>query len=145
MPGARSDGPFAVWPGEDDGAGEDLLQRLARSDLLQNLVRPESLPRGSQLAFELLGADALVLETGLGVDALALRLLGAPSKALLVRYQRLLHVKDVLHLALREAEDLAAVVDGEVAAVLDGDVAERDGLLFRVIGTDGTRGCRQAK
>jgi len=54
-------------------------------------------------------------------------------------------VKEVLHLALREAEDLAAVVDGEVAAVLDGDVAERDGLLFRVIGTDGTRGRRQAK
>jgi|TARA_B100000405_G_scaffold22912_2_gene16980 hypothetical protein len=62
-----------------------------------------------------------------------------------VRHERLLHVKEVLHLALREAEDLAAVVDGEVAAVLDGDVAERDGLLFRVIGTDGTRGRRQAK
>lgn len=89
------------------------------------------------------GLGALLAASLPRVDGVALGRLGDAAEALLVRHERLLHVEEVLHLALRQADDLARVVQRQVARILDRDVAERDRLL-RARGSgrgEGTKRC----
>ena len=109
--------------------GEDLLQGRAAPDPLQHLVRPERLPGLPELGARSLGARAVLLRLRARLDAVALRLLRDAAQSLLVCGERLLHVQQVLHLALREANHLARVGRGQVPRVLHGDVAERHGFL----------------